>query len=66
MSGSPYQSVEDCITGDLADGCDGFIEEECHFYGGDTGYSSEPGQILEAEDCQVWCLTFEVGMDSIN
>ena len=60
VSGSPYQSVEECITDDLVNGCDGFIHEECDFFGGDTGYSAEPGQIIDPEDCEEWCLTFEV------
>ena len=49
--------MEECVSGEvIAGGCDGFMYEECDYYGEDPdGVSAPPGQIitLEIEDFEM-------------
>ena len=61
IAGSPAQSVEECILGEVTDGgCDAFIEEECDYHGGDTGFSAPEGEITNPRECEEYCLLFQV------
>ena len=62
VSGSPLQNYTGCITdGDnLAADCDGFISEDCEFYGNITVFDPKPGRIKTAEECEILCSNFTV------
>ena len=60
IAGSPAQSVEECILGDVTDGgCDAFIDEDCDYHGGDTGFSAPEGEITNPTECEEYCLLFQ-------
>ena len=62
LGGAPGQSVEECLLGDVTlGGCDAFIEEECDYHGGDTGFSAPEGEITNPRECEEYCLLFQVG-----
>ena len=48
------------LSGEMPDGCDAFINEECEYYGKETGFSTEPGHIVDAVSCQEHCKIFQV------
>ena len=60
VAGSPDQSVEDCVIGDVINAaCDGFMYEECDYYGEDPdGVSAPPGQITNPTECEEYCQLF--------
>ena len=61
LGGAPGQSVEECLLGDVTDGgCDAFVEEECDYHGGDTGFSAPEGEITNPRECEEYCLLFQV------
>ena len=61
MGGAPGQSVEECLLGEVTDGgCDAFVEEECDYHGGDTGFSAPEGEITNPRECEEYCLLFQV------
>ena len=61
VAGSPDQNLNDCLLGDITvGGCDGFIYEECDYYGEDTGFSAPPGEITNPVECEEYCLLFQV------
>ena len=49
IGGSPDQEVEDCITGDIPAGCDGYFETECVYTGVETAFTGTPGQVANFE-----------------
>ena len=64
LGGAPGQSVEECLLGDVTDGgCDAFIEEECDYHGGDTGFSAPGGEITNPRECEEYCLLFQVSSE---
>ena len=61
VAGSPDQSVENCVNGEIINGaCDGFMYEECDYYGEDPdGVSAPPGQITNPTECEEYCQLFQ-------
>ena len=48
------------FIGGIPDGCKAFSNEECDYFGADTGFSTGPGHITDPVACQEHCRIFQV------
>ena len=64
VGGRPDQSLADCLLGSISEGaCDSFIDEECDYWGEETGFSPPAGEITNVEECEELCRGFQVRFD---
>ena len=61
IAGSPTQSLQDCVMGEIIDGsCDAFFDEECEYHGHDIGVSAPAGEVTNVIECEEYCHLFQV------